>query len=483
MAELGVRVWARPRPEAWLAPLVGAVVLLVALLNGSLLLGDPDVQWHIEAGRWIAAHAAIPDRDPFSHSLPGAPWHAHEWLSELIFWGAFRFGGWTGVVALAAASAALAIGLLAAALQRDLQPRHVILLCAAAFAVASQHMLARPHVLAWPLLVFWTAELCRAAQRRSAPPLALAAIPALWANLHGGYVFGLALAGLFAAEAIWQGRPGERLPALRAWGAFLGAALLASFLTPQEPLAGLRFALGFLDGSGFIGPIKEWRPADFSAVTGLEAAVLLMLALALLGRFQLPPVRILLLVGLVHLALAHFRHGELLGLVAPLAVAPALGRWIGAQTTYPSRAGLPAAAGAVGLLALSAFLWASLARPEPPATVAPAAALAAARQAGAAASPVFNAFDFGGFLIASGVPVFIDGRADFYGREFLSRYLAAATLAEPGALEALLDRYAIGWTLLQPGTPAAALLDRLPGWQRLYADGTAVVHRRLSASK
>ena len=92
---------------------------------------------------------------------------------------------------------------------------------------------------------------------------------------------------------------------------------------------------------------------------------------------------------------------------------------------------------------------------------------------------MLNSFDFGGFLIGEGVPVFIDGRADFYGKEFISRYLAAVQLAEPGALEALLDRYAIGWTLLQTGTPAALLLDRLAGWERIHADETAVVHRRL----
>ena len=40
-----------------------------------------------------------------------------------------------------------------------------------------------------------------------------------------------------------------------------------------------------------------------------------------------------------------------------------------------------------------------------------------------------------------------------------------------------------GATMLQPQTPAIQLLDRLPGWERLYADETAVVHRRLSGSR
>jgi hypothetical protein len=42
----------------------------------------------------------------------------------------------------------------------------------------------------------------------------------------------------------------------------------------------------------------------------------------------------------------------------------------------------------------------------------------------------------------------------------------------------LLDEYRISATLLAPSTPAVALLDRSPGWQRLYADAVAVVHGR-----
>src|SRR5437867_5292984 len=156
MAEIGLRVTPRLALGDWVAPLFGAAIFGAVLLKGSAVIGDPDIQWHIETGRWIAVHASVPDHDIFSYSMPGAPWHAHEWLSELIFWGVFRLGGWAGVLATAASAAGLAFALLAAALRRYLQPRHVIIMCMAAFAVASQHILARPHILTWPLLVLWT---------------------------------------------------------------------------------------------------------------------------------------------------------------------------------------------------------------------------------------------------------------------------------------------------------------------------------------
>ena len=51
MAEMRADATARPALGDWLAPLVAALVTSVALMNGSLLLGDPDIQWHLAAGR------------------------------------------------------------------------------------------------------------------------------------------------------------------------------------------------------------------------------------------------------------------------------------------------------------------------------------------------------------------------------------------------------------------------------------------------
>jgi hypothetical protein len=187
-----------------------------------------------------------------------------------------------------------------------------------------------------------------------------------------------------------------------------------------------------------------------------------------------------LLVALIQLALNHVRHGELLGLVAPLSLAPALARGL-YSGSFPafSAGGIRATAFITAALALSATIWASRTDVAPPAGVAPVAAVTAAREAGLLNEPVLNDFNFGGFLIASGVPVFIDGRADLYGAAFLSRYLEAVSLTLPDSLDNVLDQYGIGWTLLQPGTPAAVLLDRMPAWTRLYADEYAVVHRRV----
>ena len=92
--------------------------------------------------------------------------------------------------------------------------------------------------------------------------------------------------------------------------------------------------------------------------------------------------------------------------------------------------------------------------------------------------PVLNAPNFGGYLIHEGVPVFTDTRADLYGEAFLRRYNRAVSVSEPDALTDLMNSYHVTWTIFEPGTPAIALLDRLPGWHRVYADDVAVVHAR-----
>jgi len=98
-----------------------------------------------------------------------------------------------------------------------------------------------------------------------------------------------------------------------------------------------------------------------------------------------------------------------------------------------------------------------------------------------AARPVFNSYGFGGYLIWRGVRPFIDGRGDMYGDAFLEPAVRAER-GDRAELLALLSRWKVDWTLLAPGDAAAQVLDREPGWRRLYADRYAVVHVREAAT-
>ena len=103
----------------WLA---AAVIGYAVFLFAPQVLNDGDTYSHIATGEWILLNSAVPTTDPFSYTFVGAPWVAHEWLSEVIMTLAFRVGGWNAVLILFAGATALAIGLLARHLARWLDP-------------------------------------------------------------------------------------------------------------------------------------------------------------------------------------------------------------------------------------------------------------------------------------------------------------------------------------------------------------------------
>ncbi len=191
--------------------------------------------------------------------------------------------------------------------------------------------------------------------------------------------------------------------------------------------------------------------------------------------------RVLVVLGLLHFALAQARNIDLLAMLAPLYLAAPLARQFGAATrddAAGSARGLKLAVLAV-MIAATALAQVRDVRPDRRNT--PETAIAAAGLANA--GPVLNDYTFGGYLIFAGIPTFIDGRGELFGGPFIERYNLDVSLADLNDFLRLLDQYKIEATLLQPGTPAVALLDRLPDWQRVYGDDVAVVHKRLAAPK
>jgi hypothetical protein len=469
--------------------LVGLGAYTVAVAAALNLLNDGDTLSHIVIGRWIIEHRALPFHDPFTYTLPGGTWVPHEWLAETVFAAVYDGLGWGGVVAATALAIAAAFALLTAALQRSLGPRRAAIGALLAFALTEPHLLARPHVLALPLLVIWMAAVIRARDEGRVPSLAMVPVMTVWCNLHGGFVVGLLFAGLLAAEAVLEAPVSARRHAVRGWGLFLALSALAALVSPNGadlftlPLRMLR--MGFATST-----LSEWHATDFQGFQPLEVWIVL----AIMGGFslglRLPWTRTAMVLLLLHLALTHVRNKELLGIIAPLLVAAPLAaqqgaparaangsRESGAARSFPT---MSLATAAIVTIAIAlGFVSTALALDRrgivPREDVAPVAAVDAARAAGLTGH-VLNSIRFGGYLMFVGIPTFIDGRADLFGDEFLARD-AVASAGIGNALPELIEQYGVAWTLFEPSSPAVALLDHLPGWERVYTDGYAVIHR------
>src|SRR5215813_7441495 len=452
---------------------VGAAVYGLLLLVGPELLNDPDTYSHVALGRWIIAQRAVPFADPFTHTAAGTPWVAFEWLSQVAYALAHAAGGWLAVVMLGAGAVALSLALLTRWLLRELAPIPTLILVTAAFVLMSPHVLARPHVLAFPVMVIWVGALVRAVDAGDRPPFRWLPLMMLWANLHGSFTLGLAIVAPIAVEAVWYAADRKRTAGQ--WALFGVLALAAGCITPYGPelieVTHRTIALGPV-----LEVVGEWKPQNFSHLGAFEVILLGGFGYALYRRIALPPLRILMLLGLVHLALAQQRHADLVALLAPLFLARPLARNAGfAGDEEPSQDLLRPAVAVAALVAL-ASTFPGMRQLSPDERITPAAAVAAAdlRNAG----PIFNDYAFGGYLDFIGIAPFIDGRSELYGTAFNLRYHRATSLQNVAEFLQLLKDYKIQATLLTPQTPAASYLDLLPEWQRVYADQIAVVHVR-----
>ena len=481
------------RASSWMPslPLVVGLVVFVALANvmGLPLLADPDSHWHIAVGHWILQHGAVPTVDTYSFTLPGQPWIAKEWLSQVLMALAYDAGGWAGVVVLAAIAFSVTSALLLRLLLQHLRPLPALMFTGAAFVMMTSHFLARPFAFAFPFMLWWTAGLIRAVEEKRAPEPILLLAMLVWANLHGGFTMGLLLGAAFGLEALVNGADfAERRKIFLDWLKFGVAALLVSCITPYG--VGSFLVTFQIFGLGdAIALIEEWKSPDFQTQPLTELILLVALYLVLARGVKLPVMRTLIVVGLVHMFLRHVRNAELLATLAPLAVAPVLARaWPAirrdpdGKMLFGSLAG-PASLRAVGLGLLFATLYAAalvrFAGIKPPESTMPTAAIDYAREAGIKGN-VLNHYGYGGYLISLGIPTFIDGRGELFGGEFIKAYVDAVHLRgkDPAVLQNTLERYKIDWTLLMKDQPANKMLAVLPGWRRAYIDDKAVIFVR-----
>ena len=66
----------------------------LALLVLCLPVASPDAWWHLSAGRWIWANAAIPMSEAFSFTRAGAAWIDFEWGFQLLLYPFGLLGDW-----------------------------------------------------------------------------------------------------------------------------------------------------------------------------------------------------------------------------------------------------------------------------------------------------------------------------------------------------------------------------------------------------
>ncbi len=434
----------------------------LALASIPRIFRDGDTSWHLAVGQWIFRHASIPKVDVFSFTAAGTPWVAMEWLSDLIYAGAFRLAGYAGVATVVAAALMALHWILFVHLRERVGPIGLAATIIGADVVLGSFMLARPHVLIWPVVALWTVILAKASETGRPPPLWTALILTLWANLHGSFpiaaVIGTALAFDALMVAKWK--------TLREWLIY-GAACLVAVCLNANGIEGILqpFHIATLTS---LHLIAEWMPSTPGYTPNFYGVFLVVLALLLWRGTKVPPGRLALLLAMLFLAFMQVRHQSWFAIVAAVLIPPLLG-------TKPQPAGRLAL---LALLAPPLLLIRALWPFTPAETDANPRHLLAAIPPELRAQPVFNEYTLGGPLILAGIRPYIDGRSEMYGDAFMNDYVAIAD-GDMAKFDRAIGKYNIRWAILPNDRKRLiAGIDRSGQWRRIYADKVGMIYVR-----
>jgi hypothetical protein len=471
---------------------VGVLAFVIFGFQEPLLNSDGDLARHLRHGEWMLQHHRLITADPFSYTKGGQPFVAFEYGSQLAYALAHRVGGLAAVTVLAALLIAAAYALITRfMLRRGVEPLLAGLVTTAAIITGMGHWLARPHLftlVAVPLLL----ELLSPVGQWRYWPFAI--LFAVWVNLHGGFVYGLVLIGIFLAAAVIDALRSSggpwRSAAVRRYAGALGLGAASALANPWG-VGVYRHIVSMFGDHYIIDHTAEFASPDFHDLASKFFLILLVavMAAAFLNR-RAPTVTVLMTVAGVYLALVHQRNATLFGLTAlPLVAMHLDPAWRSARFLGKLRRGAEAGAkgastaawvGAVSALAIAlgaahgrvgSRQWVGNAfSPER----LPMAAVAAARSAGLTGR-VFSDFGWGGYLLYAWPEqkVFIDGGTDFYGGDLMRNYGIIRTI-EPGWWD-LVRQWNFALMIVSPEAPIASELTRDHGWRYWYCDRTAVV--------
>ncbi len=296
-----------PRLAARPMHLVAAAMFgVLFVFFNSLPLRATDLWLHVNYGRWMLDHRAIPAEDPFCPPAQGVAVVDSSWLSQVLLAAVERAGGPEALSTLFAVVAVMTYVVLARAFFLQTRSLGLSLLGTAAVLALGFSRLTTIRPENFGGLLFATLLLlivaCGAFDGRRlgetrprflplwiGTPLLMAA----WANLHGSFLTGLAVLGCFFLGSLIEAAVAERSarraladPLTLRWLGLGAAGAAATLLNPYGPRL-LTFAIGF-SGNPNLQDLTEWQSLSVVGVGGMEFALSLVGMVVLLRVSRRP---------------------------------------------------------------------------------------------------------------------------------------------------------------------------------------------------
>ncbi len=473
-----------------------AVVMAVVFFRFSQTIADPDLWGHVKFGQivWDSWRIALPD--PFSYRTAGHLWVNHEWLPEVIYYLIFAAMGPVGLIGLKLGLSLLIHGLVYWHLCRQglipLRAGILVLMMMHFFLISL--MTARPLIVTYLLFLLVVLLLDGMTRGRTRWLWGMPVLFALWANLHPGFLAGLAVVIIWSSVELgarWlrgpliaRAHPSDRVIILVAV-----TSVLATALNPYGPYL---WKFLYETATGPRPDITEWQPLVVATRYGVAYLFLIGLAASgvLYSRKQKDPGLMAVLVCTGLLPFVAYRHAPLSAMaiitIAGEHIGDALDRVAAARkwgSREPSRLrpwlGFTALGAAIAFLAGSATHFSCI-RIEPwLGGSQPARAIRLIQQSGVRGNLAID-FDwglYGLYHLSPAVKVSVDGRRETgYGPKAYAENLDF--MWGHGQWDAILTRYDTQMVLVRTGYPAYNLMKLKPGWVLVYEDPLATLFAR-----
>ena len=457
------------------------------LINAELLLCHYDLGWHLAAGDLIRDRGSIPLQDPWSFTAGDKRWYNLSWLWDVIASVVFQHASFSGLILFTVGCGAVIAGYLVSVCLSS--GASAIAVCIAVFAACllypafatppNVYLAASPNTATMLFSVIFYAECLKRTKRLS---LSLPVVMVLWTNLHGGFLLGFPIIGVFAAVALlrrdWMN--------FRIYGVAGAGCFIATFINPLgwHIYEGAATTLGHFVQAN----ITEWW-SYFSnmAVPGSIPGILYMLtfvALELRYRGSRPiPLEARLLSWLfLLLGFYQYRYMSFFFLFATVPLALHLDRLLPRQQDILEVRRSLLAAGIVGVCALPLFY----------SQIDPALGLpqmlsdrdTAYLQTHFPHARLLNHWNNGGILIfrtRGSIPLFVDGRAaTAYPDDVLRDYFKLVDQeVNETAWDAVLAKYQIDTVLwVKAHDELRRFLVGKRGWKEAYAGAYTSIYVR-----
>jgi hypothetical protein len=269
-------------------PKTAKILFAVAVFIGIFFLAlkpstDPDLFWHLKTGELMWQYGTIPHIDWFSYTMSDYPRINFEWLSEILMFLIWKAAGFGGLAVFFALVITAAFGYF---IPESIENHPFFLtrfLAIFGAFVSSLTFGSRPQmlsILGVSVMLFIIAKYRQNSQSKIVWFLPLLFL--LWANMHGGFVFGIGFMMIFLALENFLIKQKERVPgaewlklynplARESWKKLFYSFLASLFLTLLNPYSWRLYREIYKAVSDTYdkNSIMEWLAPNFHTTEGI----------------------------------------------------------------------------------------------------------------------------------------------------------------------------------------------------------------------